>query len=139
IQDHAVSIAASATLYAYSLAQDRQLSRDARQSVLLVADPAFNEHLDIARGLTRLPAARAEAERIHALYAGVADVAPPRMDADATVPAFLRLSANNTIIHLAAHGVANPEVPSRSFFLLAPTGDDTGVIDAEHLLKQLQL
>src|SRR5205823_10157863 len=43
------------------------------------------------------------------------------------------------IIHLAAHGVANPEVPSRSFFLLAPTGDDTGVIDAEHLLKQLQL
>jgi CHAT domain-containing protein len=51
----------------------------------------------------------------------------------------LRLAAGNTIIHLAVHGVANPEVPSRSFFLLAPTGDDSGVIDAERLLKQLQL
>ncbi len=139
IQDHTVSVQASATLFAYSLARDQQLSRTDERSVLLVADPAFNPHLDVAINLARLDAARAEVGRIHSVYAGAADVRPPLMDAEATVPAFLRLAADNTIVHLAAHGVANPEVPSRSFFLLAPTGEDTGVIDAEHLLKELQL
>jgi CHAT domain-containing protein len=139
IQDHAVSVAASATLYAFSVAQDRQLSREVKPSVLLFADPAFNQHLDVARDLPRLPAARTEAGRIQGVYADAADVTPPLMDDNATVPAFLRLAAGNTIVHLAAHGVANPDVPSRSFFLLAPIGDDTGVIDAERLLNQLQL
>jgi CHAT domain-containing protein/tetratricopeptide (TPR) repeat protein len=139
IQDHAVSVEASATLFAYSSARDRQLSRTAGQSVLLFADPAFNQHLDVAHSLARLDAARAEARRIQTVYAGAAIVTPPLMDGEATVPTFLRLAAGNTIIHLAAHGVANPEVPSRSFFLLAPAGDDTGVIDAEQLLKQMQL
>jgi len=139
IQDHAVSVDASATLFLYSAARDRQLSRTAGQSVLLFADPAFNRHLDIAHKLARLDAARAEAGRIRTVYAGAATVAPPLMDGQATVPMFLRLAPGNTIIHLAAHGVANPEVPSRSFFLLAPAGDDAGVIDAEHLLKQMQL
>jgi CHAT domain-containing protein len=139
IQDHAVSVQASATLFAFSLARDEQLSRTDERSVLLFADPAFNPHLDVALKLARLDAARAEARRIQAVYAGAADVKPPLMDGDATVPAFLRLAAGNAIVHLAAHGVANPEVPSRSFFLLAPAGEDSGVIDAEHLVTQLQL
>jgi CHAT domain-containing protein len=139
IQDHAVSVQASATLFAFSLARDEQLSRIDERSVLLFADPAFNTHLDVALKLARLDAARAEARRIQAVYAGAADVMPPLMDGDATVPAFLRRAAGNAIVHLAAHGVANPEVPSRSFFLLAPAGDDSGVIDAEHLVKELQL
>jgi CHAT domain-containing protein/tetratricopeptide (TPR) repeat protein len=139
IQDHAVAVEASATLFMYSSARDRQLSRTDGQSVLLFADPAFNPHLDVALKLARLDAARAEARRIQTVYAGVATVTPPLMDGAATVPEFLRLAAGNTIIHLAAHGVANHEVPSRSFFLLAPAGDDTGVIDAEHLLKDMQL
>ena len=46
------------------------------------------------------------------VYAGAAEVTPPLMGEKATVPAFLRLASDNTIIHLAAHGVANPEVPS---------------------------
>jgi CHAT domain-containing protein len=139
IEDHAVSVQASATLFAFSLARDEQLSRTDERSVLLFADPAFNPHLDVALKLARLDAARAEARRIQAVYAGAADVKSPLMDGDATVPAFLRLAAGNAIVHLAAHGVANPEVPSRSFFLLAPAGEDSGVIDAEHLVKQLQL
>jgi CHAT domain-containing protein len=61
------------------------------------------------------------------------------MDSNATVPAFLRLAAGSTIIHVAAHGVANPDVPSRSFLLLAPTGEDSGVIDAEGLSSELRL
>jgi CHAT domain-containing protein len=139
IQDHSVSVAASASLYAFSLAQDAQQSYRQDQSVLLFADPEFNSQLGVTHDLHRLPNARNEVARIRSVYAGAASVGPPRMDGDATVPAFLRLAAESTIVHLAVHGVANPEIPSRSFLLLAPTGDDKGVIDAERLLKQLQL
>lgn len=139
IQDHAVSIEASATLYAFSLAQDRQLPRAARPAVAVVADPAFNEHLEIARDLHRLPAARNEAARIQNIYAPITTVMPPLTDTAATMPAFLSTAAQSAIVHLAAHAVANPDVPPRSFVLLAPAGNDTGVVDAERLLKDLHL
>lgn len=139
IQDHAVSVAASATLYAYSLMRNRQLPRRTPQSVLLVADPEFNRALEVAHDLPRLTAARNEATQIRGIYRAAAHVDPPLIGRDATTPAFLHAAQSNTIIHLAAHGVANPDVPSRSFFLLAPTGEDTGIVDAERLLRDLQL
>ncbi len=139
IEDHAVSVAGSATLYAFALEQDRQRSKDKRTAVRLFADPAFQAG-ELTRGLKRLPAARSEATRIAALYSSIADVIPPVMDADATVPEFLRRAAESTILHVAAHGVADPDVPPWSFLLMAPAADgDSGVIDAERLLKQLQL
>jgi len=139
IQDHAVSVAASATLYAYSLMRDRQLPRHAAQSVLLIGDPDFNRALEVAHDLPSLTYARNEVTHLQDLYHSAAHVDPPLIGPTATVPSFLLAARNSTIIHLAAHGVANPDVPSQSFFLLAPTGDDTGVIDAERLLKKLQL
>ncbi len=139
IEDHSVSVAASATLYAFSVAQDEQQAAEKHQEVLLFADPAFNEELRVSHDLHSLPNARIEVERIRTVYQSAASIPPPRMGADATAPMFLRLAADSTIIHLAVHGVANPEVPPRSFLLLAPTGDDQGVVDAERLLKQLQL
>lgn len=138
IADHAVSVAASATLYAFSVARDQQQTTEPEQTVLLFADPAFNEHLRVTYDLKKLDNARDEATRIRTVYAHGAR--PPLVGADATFPAFLHHAADSTIIHLAVHGVANPEVPPRSFLLLAPTGnDDQGVVDAERLLKHLQL
>src|SRR5207253_1500185 len=105
----------------------------------VIADPAFKEDLDVAGNLHRLQVARDEAGRIQSIYRGAAEVTPPLMDGDATGAAFLHLAADSSVIHLAAHGVANHEVPSKSFFLLAPTKDDSGVIEADRLLKELQL
>lgn len=139
VQRYTVSVQGSATLYAYSLAQDAQLSRTAPQSVMLFADPAIDPDLELADDLPRLIAARREAARIRALYTSVAHVDPPRMDADATVAQFLRLAPENTILHIAAHGIAVPDQPSRSFLLLAPTGGDSGAIDAERLSTELHL
>ncbi|MEO8378375.1 MAG: CHAT domain-containing protein [Acidobacteriota bacterium] len=139
MQEHPVSVAGSSTLYVFSLLQDRQLSAWKKQSVLLFADPAIDQKLDVARDQPSLLAARSEAERIRSVYAPVAQVDPPHMGEQATVPELLRLSAESTIVHIAAHGIANAEVPSRSYLLLAPTENDTGVIDAERLLKELRL
>jgi CHAT domain-containing protein len=139
VRDFRVSVAASATLYAFSLEQDRQLSQHKAESMLIVADPAFDRSLDVAANLDRLQNARIEAERIASVYKPAMDVPPPLMDADATVPAFLNRAGHSTIIHIASHSVANPNVPSRSFLLLAPTENDSGVLDAERLIGQLRL
>ncbi len=139
IQDHAVSVAGSATLYAFSRIQDRLLSRQEEQSVLLFADPKIDPNLSSMYQLRPLTTARSEAERIRGVYASVARVEPPRTGDRATVPEFLKLATSSTIIHLAVHGVAIPDAPSRSFLLLAPTANDSGAIDAERLSQELQL
>lgn len=138
VESYIVSVAPSATLYAYSLAQDRQLSVRPRGSLLLIDDPWINVHLDLTRNLPPLHATQHEAARIAAVYAGSMHV-DDRKEKQATVPEFLRLARGSSIIHIAAHGVANPDVPSRSFLLLAPTENDSGALDAERLLDQLRL
>ncbi|PYQ27531.1 MAG: hypothetical protein DMF56_19305 [Acidobacteria bacterium] len=139
VRDYVISVAASGTLYAFSLAQDRQLSLSEPESVLLVSDPAFDENLHVAHGLKRLQTARYERERIEQLYRSVIDVRPPLEGAAATVPAFVSLAADSTIVHVIAHGVANPDVPSNSFLLLAPAENDSGLLNVEKLLRQLRL
>jgi CHAT domain-containing protein len=138
VQDHAVSVAASATLYMFSLAQDERRSRLKATAALLIADPAFNTRLDVTRGLLRLRGARREVDRIERIYAPALRV-ERRMDAQATVADFLKLASRSSIIHLAVHGVTNPDAPTRSFFLLAPAGSDSGVLDAKRLLQQARL
>ncbi len=138
VQDSAVSVAASVTLYAWAILQDRQLSHSALGSMLLVDDPKFDVRLDIARGLPPLHATQKEAARIRAIYAPVMHV-DERKEQAATIPEFLRLARGSTITHIAAHGVANPDVPSRSFLLLAPTENDAGALDADRLLRELRL
>lgn len=138
VQDHRVSVAASATLHAYSVARDAHHAAAPAESILIVADPAFNPRLEVARGLHRLTRAQAEAERIADVYRGRLDIEPlvgPR----ATPAAFLDAAARSSIIHVAAHGIANPDIPSRSFLLLAPSGNDSGAIDAERLMSALRL
>jgi CHAT domain-containing protein len=132
-----VVVAASSTLYAFSLDQDRQLAKQPPESLLLVGDPAFNSSQELARGLKQSePGLRVG--RIEQIYAPLIRV-EQLVRQNATVPRFLELAARGSIIHLAAHGIANPDVPSRSFFLLAPAENDAGALDAERLLRELRL
>lgn len=138
IRKHAVSVVASATLYAWALAQDQQLSHAALGTVLLFADPKFNRNLDVARGLPPLHQTEKEAARIRTVYAPVMHV-DERDQQFATVPELLRLMRQSSITHIAAHGVANADAPSGSFLLLAPTENDSGALDADRLLTDLDL
>ncbi|MEA2465476.1 MAG: hypothetical protein QOJ98_3223, partial [Acidobacteriota bacterium] len=138
VRDYAISVDGSATLYAFSVAQNRKRSGAAVESVALFADPAFNSRLDISRGLSRLRRARSETARIEKLYAPVLEVVR-RMDDAATVPELLRLARRSAVIHVAVHGIANPDTPSRSFLLLAPAENDSGALEAERLLKELRV
>jgi len=136
IEEAPVEIAGSTALYLFSLLQDQALSAGAKPSIFLVGDPQFDEQLPLARGLNRLPHAEREVERIRDLYAPHAEML---IGARATVPAFLRGARENTIAHIAAHGIVNAEAPSRSLLLLAPSAGQTGGLDGVELLTQLKL
>jgi len=136
IQEITLSVSGSATLYVFSLLRDRALPTTGSPSVLLVADPAFDQRLELTNGFVRLPRARSEVARIHELYGSNAT---ELVDAQATFPALLRGARGSTVVHLAGHAVANPRAPYRSLLLLAPSSDHPGTVSAEELLTKPQL
>jgi CHAT domain-containing protein len=137
VQDFPIATAASATLYVLAMERDQKLAALSRvPKALLVGDPAFNRSLELTRGLDRLPYARIEAEDAGKLYAPNATVL---LDAQATVPAFLSLSRDSDIIHVAGHAVSNPHAPFGTLLLMAPAANHTGLLYEEELLTKLQL
>jgi CHAT domain-containing protein/tetratricopeptide (TPR) repeat protein len=134
LEDHRVSVAASGTFYLFSLLRDQQLSAGGRPRVLLIGDPAFAPS-DLTRGLQRLRGGRSEVNRIAALYGPAGNVL---VDKDATVARFLELARGATVVHLAAHVIANPQAPFRSMMLFARSADHSGLFDAEELLTRLE-
>ncbi|HEX2835296.1 MAG TPA: CHAT domain-containing protein [Thermoanaerobaculia bacterium] len=137
IENFPVTVSPSATLYLHALRRDHQLASSRQPPrALLVGNPAFNEELDLAHGLTRLPYARTEALELAAMYA---PALPALVDEQATVAAFLAAARSSTIIHLAGHAVVNRYAPFGTLLLMAPTKDHSGLLYADELLTKLQL
>lgn len=136
IEDQPVSIAGSATLYAFSLRRDRNIASTAAPSALLIADPLFTQELELTQRMERLPKARTEVGEIAPLYAPAVKVL---VDRDATVAGFFELASNSSVVHFAGHAIARPRAPHQSLLLFAFTNTDTGALDAETLLTKLHL
>jgi len=136
IEDAPVAIAGSSTLYIFSLMRDRDLKSDETPRALLVGDPAFDRQLPESHGLDRLPLARREVDRIGELYGPQAEV---RVEGDATVPDFLERAQRSAVVHLAGHAIANPDAPSHSLLLLAPSPLQNGALTVNELLTNLRL
>lgn len=133
IEDHRLSIAASGTLYLFSILRDAELARDGRRSALLIGNPAFAPSA-VTHGLGPLLRGQNEIRRITPLYAPAVDVL---VDKDATASRFFELASGAAVVHVAAHVVARPDMPFRSLILLAPSDDHIGVVDAQELLTRL--
>jgi CHAT domain-containing protein len=136
VEEAPIETAGSAALYLYSLFRDRDLKFAGDVSIALLGDPAFDERLPSTHGLPRLQGARSEVEKINDLYVPHAAM---RVGAEATVPVLLDLAPKSTIIHIAAHALANAHVPSLSLLLLAPSAHQRGELDAKALLSQLRV
>jgi len=136
IEQIPIELAPSATLYIFSLLRDRQLQSASAPSALLVGDPEFDRKLDLTQGMAPLSFAAAEAIDIAPIYAPNSVVLT---GASATPKRFYAGAQDKTIVHFAGHAIANPREPWHSVLLLASSKDDSGVIDAEQLLKNLRL
>jgi len=133
VEDAVIETAGSAKLYLFSLLRDAQMARRPDPQVLVIGDPAFDRTLPIAEGLRRLSGARREADAIFAIYQPHALV---RDDNEATVPEFLDLASKSAVVHVAAHAIANPEYPWRSLILLAPSANDSGILEAQDIMRK---
>ncbi|HEX7678000.1 MAG TPA: CHAT domain-containing protein [Thermoanaerobaculia bacterium] len=143
IQHYPVAVAPSASLYAILLARDAKIVPVKKPAVLLVGNPTFDGRLEVAAHLKPLTLADAEIEQIGHTYRPVARVIPLSHE-NATVPAFFEKAQQSTIIHFAGHSIANPDAPSESLLLFAPSppaGQSTrqsGALTAEELLIGLR-
>jgi CHAT domain-containing protein len=137
IEDFTISVAASATLYVHALARDRILARAGGDpKAILIGNPAFDNTLEVARGLRPLRYAELEARNAAALYAPHATLLVQKQ---ATVPAFLSLATDSVIVHVAGHAIVNRHPPFGTLLLLAPAGGHNGLLYTEELLKKLEL
>jgi CHAT domain-containing protein len=125
IERRSIAVAGSTSLYFYALARDRQFSMDPSANVLIAGNPTSN--------LGPLPYSEEEAKQLAIEYPH----AQLLIRADATSAKFLELAKRATIIHFSGHGFADPESPWKSNLVLAPRGNDSGVLSAETLMSQL--
>jgi CHAT domain-containing protein len=134
IQDAPVSVAGSTMLYLLSVYRDSQLPRE-NPSSLLVGDPDFDRALEAARYLDRLGSARLEVDGISPSYGSACK---KLIGSDATAANVFAEAPSRTVIHIAAHLIADEKEPLRSVLLLAKTPTNSGAIDAQELLAHLK-
>jgi CHAT domain-containing protein/tetratricopeptide (TPR) repeat protein len=130
VEDRAVAVAPSATLFVRALRQGE--SRLGTTGALVVSEPA----IETARfaGLAPLPGAAEEAKIVTSLLPGALVLDGPR----ATKGEFLRRAAAYGLIHFAGHSILNARSPLLSELLFAPgaNGSDDGVLRGRDILGQ---
>ena len=119
------------SLAVLDLLRQRAAGRSEPEGVAVLAVPEATS----SSGLPDLPHARREAERIHGLASSESLLA---IGAEATLDLLEsdRL-AGFRILHIAAHGILDEEVPNRSGLLLAPSATGTGPEDGFLSLRQI--
>lgn len=111
IEDYAVQIASSATLFVNSSAKAQRGKIDSER-LLIVGNPRFDRRQ--FAGLSDLPGAEREAREIAKLYG-----ATPLIGRDATVARVNELLVDADIIHLATHALTDEGSPLLSKLLLS--------------------
>lgn len=132
IEDAAVLLSPSATLFAHATRRDRHLARGNRKPrILVVADPA--PHSDKPQ-LAVLERSRQEGERIRALFPHSTVL----LTGSAAVPStFLGHLPSASWIHFAGHAVASPDRPLDSFLVFAkPSDGSSGEITGKELQER---
>jgi CHAT domain-containing protein len=131
VQDHALTMAPSARVYAESRRRDRELAPLPKRGALVIAAPDFD--LDIDPSLPALKFGDTDA--------AIARVIPGSQvlrEEGATRRAFLRSAGDFGIVHFGGHSVVNTESPLRSQMLFAKSPDDAtrGVLHSGEILRQ---
>jgi CHAT domain-containing protein len=131
LQDHALTMAPSARVYAESRRRDREMALRPRRGALVIAAPDFDRDIDPSL----------QALRAGDTDAAIAQVIPGSRvlrEGAATRSAFLRSAGDFGIVHFGGHSVVNTESPLLSQMLFAKSPEDTsrGVLHSGEILGQ---
>lgn len=124
IEAVSISAAPAASLFLWTAEHDRALGRVAFASVTVVGDPNVREP-----GMSRLPGAAQEAQRIAVLYRDTTLL----MGVDATEERFTSELKRSQVVHFAGHAISNETRPEVSRLLLAPTRKEDGLLHAAEI------
>ncbi len=126
VESHAVVVAPSARAFLRSLSAESYTP--ARQTAVVIGNPTSDTLLE----LPALPGAEREAKDVAASYPGALTLTR----GEATRDRFMAIAPHASVIHIAAHAVANEEFPDLSRLFLAPANGRSGgltVNDLGHL------
>jgi CHAT domain-containing protein len=132
IEDAAIVVAPSETLFAHATERDRELAlADGTPKILVVANPALGS---AASRLGALEHSRREGEKISSLFPNATIL----LKGDAAVPpAFFRLLPEAGWLHFAGHAVASPDHPLDSVLVFAePHSGGSGEVTGRELQAQ---
>lgn len=130
VEDYAVAVSPSASLFARAVRKHRE-DRRGREPLraIAVADPAIDE--SIWPHLLPLDAAASEEASLQRLFPGHAELLE---GSEATAPALRNRLAHASWLHFAGHAVAVPRRPLDSYLLLGPAPEHSGRLTAAELL-----
>ncbi len=125
VEEHSVVVAPSATLFLGVVARSGGRREGQALSALLLANPRFDRGL--YPDLPDLPGAAREARAVAAVYGALATM---RLGPEATKQALLAEAGRYSVVHVAAHALADRELPALSRLVLTPAGGDDGSLYA---------
>jgi CHAT domain-containing protein len=125
IEHHPVVIAPSARLFFRTIPSTTGEGR--ASATLVIGNPSPDPSID----LPSLPGAEQEAMDIAALYPDATRLVRD----EATRRRFIDAAPAASVIHIAAHAIANEEFPDLSRLFLAPEGESSGVLTASDLAR----
>lgn len=134
-QTSSIALDGSAALYVAALDRDRELGPEQRPSILLIGNPAFVDRSHFFGDLGPLPHAVDEVREIAPLY----PLSTTLIGAEATIENVERETRGRSIVHIAAHAIPNAGAPDRSQLLLAGSGNASGAVTAQELVKNSAL
>jgi CHAT domain-containing protein len=131
IEEHPVAVAPSATLFVEGLERDLARRRGPKLDALVLGNPSFDRRL--SPDLPELPGAASEATAVAAVYGHRTEL---RLGSAATALALVGNAGKHRVVHVAAHALANPDFPSLSRLVLAPSGHDEGNLYAYEIERR---
>lgn len=130
IEDHALGVAPSASLFIEQTNRLRDFPESQRRSLLAVGNPEFAR--DSYPDLDSLPGALQEVERVRKQY----ERARVLTESRATLERLLDVLEGVSVLHVAAHVSSKPNMPETSALLLAPDGKGSdGLLRAADIMS----
>lgn len=127
VEDYAIGISPSATIFVRCLQQDKKLIKQSNKSILAIGNPKFDRK-KFPR-LKYLPGAEEEAKYIATLY----PLSEALIKEKATLPAFFELAKKHSTVHFAGHALVDSKSPLYSKLMFASDHESSGLLYAHAL------
>lgn len=125
VEDHTLNFLPAISVLRATSAIDKEVA-DGPSNLLAIGNPITEAN----KFLGALPHAEKEAKKVASMFES-ADIL---LGAEATRDRFKQLAPGRSYLHLATHGLINPDAPMESSVVMAPGAGDDGLLSVKDIL-----